>query len=87
MSQTIEAENDEAGTIRLRQPVAELNGPRRALVVVLDEPPYAVDDRPVDYTQYVPPPVNDRHRRLRALASPCGTPLGTTTYSREEIYD
>jgi hypothetical protein len=87
MAQTIEAEIGGDGTIRLREPVGGLGKARRALVIVLDEPPAAADDQPVDYSQVVRPPVDDWHRALRAIASPCGTPLGTTRYSREEIYD
>lgn len=89
MSQTIEAEIDADGTVRLREPVAGLGKPRRALVIVLEEPPAPAPpaDEPIDYSQFLPPPVDERHRRLRALATPCGTPPPGTTYSREEIYD
>lgn len=89
MSQTIEAEIDEAGTVRLREPVVGVGTPRRALVIVLDEPPAPAPPagEPIDYRQFLPPPVDEWHRRLRELAIPCGVSLPDSAFSSEELYD
>lgn len=88
MAQTIEAEVAADGTVRLREPIAGLGKPRRALVVVLDEPPApATDVQPVDYRQFLSPPVDEWHRKLRELAVPTGVSLPDSAFSSEELYD
>lgn len=86
MAQTIEAEVAADGTVRLFGPVQTDGRPRRALVVVLDEPAPVSPPTP---PRVWPPfePRDEWERRLLGLAVDTGVSPPPGAFGREELYD